>query len=105
MMQIPCPHCGLRDEEEFCYGGPAHVVRPAKPEDATDVEWARYQFDRPNPRGLSLERWRHTFGCRQWFNMARDTISHDILAVYAMGETAPAEIQAAVAGTKGEVSQ
>ena len=37
MMHIPCPHCGLRDEEEFCYGGPAHVVRPAKPEDATDT--------------------------------------------------------------------
>ncbi|PDH58924.1 MAG: sarcosine oxidase subunit delta, partial [SAR116 cluster bacterium MED-G06] len=26
-----------------------------------------------NPKGLFLERWRHTAGCRRWFNMARDT--------------------------------
>ena len=86
MMQIPCPWCGLRDEEEFCWGGQAHVERPADPAAASDTDWAAYQFHRVNTKGEHLERWRHTFGCRQWFNVARDTVSHRIIAVYKMGE-------------------
>ena len=38
---------------------------------------------------MSLERWRHTFGCRQWFNVARDTVSHRILAIYRMTDPVP----------------
>jgi sarcosine oxidase subunit delta len=45
---------------------------------------------RINPKGVSLERWRHTYGCRQWFNVARDTVSHRILAVYGMTDPVPA---------------
>mgnify|MGYP001042023202 FL=1 len=86
MMQIPCPWCGLRDEEEFCWGGQAHVTRPADPAKTSDGDWAAYQFHRLNNKGEHLERWRHTFGCRQWFNLARDTVSHRIIAVYKMGE-------------------
>lgn len=86
MMQIPCPWCGLRDETEFCWGGQAHVVRPADPAQVPDTDWAAYQFHRVNTQGEHLERWRHTFGCRQWFNLARDTVSHRINAVYQLGE-------------------
>ena len=86
MMQIPCPWCGPRDEEEFCWGGQAHVTRPPEPAKVSDEAWAAYQFNRLNTTGEHLERWRHTFGCRQWFNLARNTLSHEILAVYAMGE-------------------
>jgi heterotetrameric sarcosine oxidase delta subunit len=56
------------------------------PADTSHEAWAAYQFQRLNNKGEHLERWRHTFGCRQWFNMARDTVSHEVLSVYPMGE-------------------
>jgi len=89
MIQIECPWCGTRDEEEFTCGGQSHIIRPEKPEEISDEQWASYLFDRINPKGVHLERWRHTFGCRQWFNVARDTVSHEIFAVYKLGEAAP----------------
>ncbi len=87
MLQIPCPWCGTRDETEFHFGGEAHVERPGI--DVSDAEWADYLFNRENPKGLHYERWFHTFGCRQWFNVARDTVTHEIHVVYKMGETKP----------------
>lgn len=86
MMQIHCPWCGPRNEEEFTCGGQSHIQRPEPPETVTDKAWANYLFNRTNPKGLHRERWRHTYGCRQWFNVARDTVSHQISAVYKMGE-------------------
>lgn len=88
MLQIDCPWCGRRDEDEFHCGGQSHIQRPAL--DCSDAEWGDYLFARINPKGVSLERWRHTFGCRQWFNVARDTVSHRILAVYGMTDPVPA---------------
>lgn len=87
MLSIPCPWCGPRDEPEFTYGGEAHVVRPAH--DVDDAGWARYLFQRENPKGMHHERWCHTQGCGQWFNVARDTVTHEILAVYRMDEARP----------------
>lgn len=87
MLQIPCPWCGVRDETEFCCGGESHIVRPLDPARVSDVEWADYQFNRGNPKGVHRERWRHTHGCRQWFNMVRDTANHAIVSVYKMGES------------------
>jgi heterotetrameric sarcosine oxidase delta subunit len=78
MLRIPCPHCGVRDEPEFSFGGPAHVARPDLR--CGDREWTDYLFNRDNPKGVHLERWCHTFGCRQWFNIARDTVTHQIAA-------------------------
>jgi sarcosine oxidase, subunit delta len=89
MMQIQCPWCGVRDEEEFRCGGQSHIQRPEQPQECSDQQWAHYMFDRINPMGLHQERWCHTFGCRQWFNLARNTVSHDIVCVYKMGEAAP----------------
>ncbi len=88
MLQIQCPYCGVRDEEEFTCGGQSHIARP-DPSSVTDDGWAAYLFDRVNPKGVHLERWRHTYGCRQWFNVARHTVSHEVLAVYRMGQPAP----------------
>jgi sarcosine oxidase, subunit delta len=31
----------------------------------------------------------HGAGCRRWFNLLRDTVSHEILAAYRIGETPP----------------
>jgi len=87
MLQIPCPYCGVRDEPEFTFGGPAHVTRP--PLSSSDAEWASYLFDRTNPKGVHYERWLHAYGCGRWFNVARNTISHEILAVYRMGVQKP----------------
>lgn len=92
MMYIKCPWCGPRNEEEFTCGGQSHIQRPGPPDAVSDERWAHYLFDRVNPMGLHLERWRHSDGCRQWFNLARDTLSHNIVAVYKMGAAVPAEL-------------
>jgi heterotetrameric sarcosine oxidase delta subunit len=84
MLQIPCPHCGARNESEFSYG-----ARPKTPETISDEEWAAYVFLRDNTKGVLLERWCHSHGCRRWFNVARDTLTYEILAVYAMGAKPP----------------
>jgi sarcosine oxidase subunit delta len=88
MLRIECPYCGLRDEPEFSYGGEAHVARPAA--GADDAEWADYLFFRSNPKGDHAERWCHSFGCGQWFNVIRDTVTHEIKATYPMGAPRPA---------------
>ena len=89
MLLIPCPWCGKRDETEFEYGGEAHIARPTESETMSDAQWADYLFLRTNPKGAHRERWFHVHGCRRWFNVARDTVSHDILAVYRIGERPP----------------
>ena len=93
MLQIPCPFCGVRDETEFHCGGEAHIERPLDPAAATDSQWADYQFNRHNKKGMHLERWQHVHGCRTWFNAARDTVSHKFIMVYPMGEAAPSNEQ------------
>jgi sarcosine oxidase, subunit delta len=86
MLLIPCPWCGPRDETEFSYGGEAHIRRPEDPEACSDEAWAGYLFMRTNPRGAHRERWVHTQGCRRWFNIVRDTVTHDVKRSYKMGE-------------------
>jgi len=86
MLSIPCPWCGPRDETEFSYGGEAHIARPVEPYTLTDDQWADYLFMRSNPKGRYDEQWCHTFGCRRWFNVTRDTVSYRILGVYRIGE-------------------
>jgi heterotetrameric sarcosine oxidase delta subunit len=87
MMHIRCPWCGLRDESEFVCGGTSHLSRP--PLEAGDEVWGEYLFFRDNPQGPHRERWRHVHGCGQWFNVSRDTVTHEILAVYAITDPAP----------------
>jgi sarcosine oxidase subunit delta len=89
MLLITCPWCGERDEHEFSYGGEAHINRPDHPEKMSDKEWADYLYMRNNPKGRFLERWVHTHGCRRWFNVQRDTVTHEISAVYKIGEPPP----------------
>lgn len=89
MLRIKCPFCGVRDQAEFRCGGEAKRRRPEHPEQTSDQEWAEYLFYRENPKGRLLERWVHSYGCRQWFNIVRDTVSHDIIEARPMG-AAPA---------------
>ena len=76
---------------EFRYGGEAHIARPADPDALDDAEWADYLFMRANPKGVLAERWVHQHGCRRWFNLLRDTVSHRILAAYRIGERPPGQ--------------
>lgn len=86
MLRIACPFCGLRDQSEFSYGGESRRLRPENPGQANDAEWAAYLFYRTNPKGLHFERWVHAFGCRRWFNVVRDTVTHEIIEIYRMDE-------------------
>ena len=88
MLQIECPFCGCRDEVEFRCGGESHIQRPTP--DVSDEVWADYLFNRDNPKGVHFERWLHAYGCGKWFNVARDTVTHEIHAVYRMGDPKPA---------------
>ena len=89
MMLIPCPWCGPRDESEFAYGGEAHIVRPEDSDALDDAQWANYLFMRANPKGPHRERWCHSAGCCRWFNIVRDTATHEIVRAYPMGEAPP----------------
>jgi sarcosine oxidase, subunit delta len=87
MLRISCPYCGTRDEPEFVFGGPSHVARPSP--DCDDATWTAYLFSRKNPAGTHFERWCHMYGCGRWFNVARNTRTHEICQTYAMGPPAP----------------
>jgi heterotetrameric sarcosine oxidase delta subunit len=79
VLLIPCPWCGERDEIEFSYGGQGGVPYPADPAALSDEEWAGFLFVRDNPKGRFAERWVHTQGCRRWFELVRDTFTHEIV--------------------------
>jgi sarcosine oxidase subunit delta len=90
MMLIDCPECGPRNENEFHYGGQAHVPYP--PDGGahlTDQEWSEFLFYRDNTKGAFAERWLHSAGCRRWFNAVRDTVTYEFLAIYRVGEERP----------------
>ena len=93
MLLIQCPFCGKREESEFHQGGEAHIERPTVPDDLSDDEWANYLFHRDNKKGVYLEPWVHRHGCRRWFNVARNTKTNEIKAVYKMGENPPKGVE------------
>jgi heterotetrameric sarcosine oxidase delta subunit len=84
MLLIPCPWCGSRSDVEFTPGGEAHLARPGP--EVSDQAWGEYQYFRANLKGVQTERWFHAYGCRRWFNLVRDTVTHEIGRVYPMGE-------------------
>jgi len=88
MFRIYCPYCGeLREEEEFHPKGPAHLARPADPDNCTDEQWGDFLYFRDNPRGLHNELWVHALGCRKFFNVTRDTQTYLIKGSYRLGES------------------
>jgi len=46
-------------------------------------------FTWDNKKGVYLERWVHRHGCRRWFNIARDTVTNEIKAVYKIDSKPP----------------
>jgi sarcosine oxidase, subunit delta len=82
MLSIDCPFCGPREETEFRYGGEGVVI----PEEADDRTWSRVLYYRDSPAGLQTERWVHTHGCRRWFAVRRDTLTHEIASTSRLDE-------------------
>ena len=72
-MRIPCPYCGSRDAQEFVYRGDAAPVRPQGEEGFYD-----YVHLRDNKAGEMREHWYHAQGCRNWIELTRNTLYHDI---------------------------
>lgn len=75
-LRIPCPHCGARAVEEFVYGEIPTVPESITDPDERDLDRA---FMRNNPEGPTTERWFHTYGCRRWLTLRRDTRNDEIL--------------------------
>ena len=92
MLLILCPFCGKREESEFHQGGEGHIERPKFPDKLSDSDWANYLFLRDNKKGVYLERWVHRHGCRRWFNIARDTATNEVKAVYKIDSRPPRDI-------------
>lgn len=90
MQLLSCPWCGPRGESEFRCGGQAHITRPEPFDQVSDEAWARYLFVRDNPEGVHCERWLHEAGCMQWFNVVRNTRTHEITVIYRMIDAEPA---------------
>ena len=87
MLHIKCPHCGLRSQNEFSYGGDATVKRPELNKEISDQDWDNYVYLRKSPRGKHLELWQHISGCRQWIKVERDTLTHEISKTLKANET------------------
>ena len=88
MLILTCPYCGVAAEEtELAPGGEAHLKRigPA----GSDADLESYLFDRRNPKGVHLERWRHAYGCGKWFLAARDTATLQVYGTYPAQTSGP----------------
>ena len=82
-MQIHCPICGSRDLREYTYMGDASREIPAL--EADFDRWASYVWERTNPRGPHQEHWQHSYGCRQFLKVTRDTTTHEIHDIILLG--------------------
>lgn len=89
MLRIHCPWCGPRDEPEFRWGGEVPLARPSPPDGVSAAAWAEYLFFRNNPKGWVRERWLHAPGCRQWFIVTRNTVTHEIRTTAKMSDILP----------------
>ena len=86
MLSIKCPYCGDRSQKEFAYGGDGTIIRPELNKDISDEKWDEFVYLRKSPRGKHIELWHHIAGCRQWFKVQRDTVTHEIFKTAKMNE-------------------
>jgi sarcosine oxidase subunit delta len=75
MKQLTCPLNGLRNIDEFVYGGPVKAL----PEIGAATErWADYVFMEDNLGGRIFEWWLHV-PSSFWFVAERDTTSDEVI--------------------------
>jgi sarcosine oxidase subunit delta len=77
-MRIPCPFCGERDLSEFRYLGSAQPVRPDADGENAAERFVEYVYLRDNPAGQHEELWYHSYGCRSWLVLTRNTVNHEV---------------------------
>lgn len=80
-MRIQCPYCGERETGEFSYLGDADAGRPDPGAPDAAARFFEAVYLRDNPAGPHDELWFHTYGCRGWLRVTRNTLTHEILAV------------------------
>lgn len=75
-LHIPCKHCGSRPVEEFYYG-----EVPLVPDEVTDPNERDMirGFYTHNTEGVQREAWFHTYGCRRWTYLKRNTVTDQIV--------------------------
>lgn len=83
MKQLRCPLNGVRNVNEFQYGG--EVRDMPHPADGSDAEWASYVFMRRNPRGVVAEWWCHVPSA-YWFIAERHTGTDEVLGTWPYEE-------------------
>ena len=44
MLEIKCPYCGKRSQNEFSYGGDAKIKRPELGKEISDKEWDNFVY-------------------------------------------------------------
>ena len=88
MLTLTCPYCGIAaDETELSPGGQAHLTRFGP--GASEEDFESYLFMRENPKGVHIERWRHSNGCGKWFHAARCTATLEVFGTYSAQTTEP----------------
>jgi sarcosine oxidase subunit delta len=82
MKQFTCPLNGLRNIDEFVYGGPVKTI----PEpDAPPETWADYAFIEDNSGGRLFEWWLHVPSAF-WFIAERDTTRDEVFRTMTVAE-------------------
>jgi len=82
MKLINCPLNGLRNVQEFVFGGD---VRDEPDASASTQEWADFVFYDDNHRGVVDEWWCHSASAF-WFVIRRDRATDEIIATFAPAE-------------------
>ena len=79
MKTLHCPLNGVRNIDEFTYGGEYHV-EPDRGQ-ADRKTWAEYVFFNANLSGVVTEWWCHT-PSSFWFLADRDTVTDEVISTY-----------------------
>ena len=86
MLYIKCPFCGYRSQKEFADVGDWTVKRPKLKQNKYDEKWNEFIYLRKSLRVKHIELWHHVAGCRQWFKVQRNTVTHEIFQTAKMNE-------------------
>ncbi|WP_417597302.1 sarcosine oxidase subunit delta [Oceanospirillum sp.] len=78
MKMMTCPLNGLRNINEFVFGGEVTALPDLQ---ATDQAWAEYTFYKNNSTGVVREWWYHS-ASGYWFVAERDRTSEQIIRTY-----------------------
>lgn len=92
MLRLHCPVCGLRPETEFQCAGEA-IPRAAQPAELIAQDWTDALYNRGNVAGWVEELWWHSFGCRLWLLVERNTLDHQIRAVRRLSDAQESDAQ------------